>query len=160
MRIGSNKVVSVDYTLTGDSGEVLDTSKGHGPLDYLHGTGGIVPGLEEALDGHVPGDRVQVTILPKNAYGERDEKLVDTVPRSAFKGVAKVEKGMQFQAQHDGHARIVTVLAADDQTVHIDANHPMAGRTLHFDVTVVAVREATPEEIAHGHVHGPGGHSH
>ncbi|HWE97389.1 MAG TPA: peptidylprolyl isomerase [Tepidisphaeraceae bacterium] len=160
MQIAKDKVVTVDYTLTGSDGAVLDTSSGHEPLSYLHGVGGIVPGLERAMEGKNEGDTVDVTVRPEDAYGQRDDAFVQQVPRSAF-GDAKVEKGMQFRAQSpDGASRVVTVVDVQGDNVRIDANHPLAGKTLHFNVKVLGVRDATQQEIDHQHVHGPGGHQH
>jgi FKBP-type peptidyl-prolyl cis-trans isomerase SlyD len=160
MRVGKDKVVSVDYTLTDSTGNVLDTSKGQEPLLYLHGVGSIVPGLETALEGKSAGEEIAVTVPPEQAYGQRDENLVQDVPRTAF-GESKVEPGMQFRAEgKNAGARLVSVVSVGEQTVRIDANHPLAGKTLHFDVKVVSVRDATREEVTHGHVHGPGGHHH
>ena len=160
MRIGKNKVVSLDYTLTNPQGEVLDTSKGGEPLSYLHGVGGIIPGLESALDGKAQGEELTAVVPPEQAYGPRRPDLIEAVPRRAFQGVAEIKPGMEFQANTPQGPRRVVVTAADEQTVTVDANHPLAGVTLHFDVKVVGVRDATPEELAHGHVHGPGGHHH
>ncbi len=160
MQVDKNKVVSIDYTLTNTEGKVLDTSKGGQPLTYLHGVGGIIPGLEAALHSKNPGDNIVVSVPPGDAYGEKDPSLVQPIPRSNFGSIPNIAPGMQFQAQNAQGTRIVTVVEANAETVTIDANHPLAGQTLNFDVTVVDVREATQEEISHGHVHGPGGHSH
>lgn len=153
MQIDKHTVVTIDYTLSNDQGEVVDTSSNSQPLAYLHGTGNIIPGLEEALEGKASGDEVQVSIPPEKAYGEHDEQLKQVVPRDRFEGVEQLEPGMQFQAQTEGGARIVTISAIDGDDVTVDANHPLAGETLHFEVAVRDVREATSEEIEHGHVH-------
>ena len=160
MQIATNSIVSFDYTLTNGDGQVLDTSSGKQPLSYLHGAGNIIPGLESELTGKQVGDNVKVTVAPAEAYGERDEKLVQPVPRAAFKGIDQIQPGMQFTAQSPQGARIVTVVAVADEQVTIDANHPLAGQTLHFDVTIRDVREATEDELNHGHAHGPGGAHH
>ncbi len=161
MLIGSEKVVLIHYTLTDDSGQVLDSSSGREPLAYLHGKGNIIPGLEKALEGKQAGDKVNVAVEPAEGYGERDERLVQDVPREAFENVDEVNPGMQFQAQNEqGQARIVTVTKVADDLITIDANHPLAGANLNFDVEVTEVREPTAEELEHGHVHGPGGHNH
>ena len=161
MLIGSEKVVLIHYTLTDDSGQVLDSSSGREPLAYLHGKGNIIPGLEKALEGKQAGDKVNVAVEPAEGYGERDERLVQNVPREAFENVDEVNPGMQFQAQNEqGQARIVTVTKVADDLITIDANHPLAGASLNFDVEVTEVREPTAEELEHGHVHGPGGHNH
>lgn len=160
MQISKGKVVSVDYTLTDDSGRVLDTNKGQGPLLYLHGVGGIVPGLERALEGRSPGDSVKVDVEPHDAYGVRDESQVETLPRSAFKVIDDLAPGMQFHGSDGEHQRLITILSVDKDTVRVDANHPLAGKTLRFDVTILDVRDASPDEIEHGHAHGPDGHHH
>ena len=158
MQVTKNRVVSIDYTLTGEDGNVLDTSKGDEPLAYVHGTGTIVTGLEDALEGKAPKDHVSVTVSPEKGYGVRDDAVVFTVPRSQFQGVDELEVGMQFEVQGDGEGHVVTVVAMDENEVTVDGNHPLAGLTLHFDVDIVDVREATADEIEHGHVHD--GHSH
>ena len=160
MAISKDKVVSIDYTLTGDNGQVLDSSQGREPLAYLHGAGNIIPGLETALEGKNEGDQLNVSIPPEQAYGTRDERMVQAVPRTAFQGVADIQPGMQFQAQTQQGARLITVVGVEGDQVTIDANHPLAGATLNFDVKVVTVRDATEQEKSHGHVHGPGGHQH
>ena len=161
MNIAKNRVVSIEYTLTGEDGAVLDTSEGQEPLAYIHGTGSLVEGLEAALEGKSPADHVSVSVTPEQAYGARDDSIVFNLPRSQLSGVDELEVGMQFQVQSDGDAHVVTVIAMDDNEVTVDGNHPLAGLTLHFDVDVVAVREATPDELEHGHVHeGSSGHSH
>ena len=160
MKIAHEKVVSIHYTLTNGEGTVLDSSSGSQPLAYLHGFGNIIPGLENALEGKASGDKLSVTVEPEQGYGARDERLVQAVPRSAFKGVTELAPGMQFQAQGPQGTRLVVVTQVADEEVTVDANHPLAGQTLHFDVEVSEVRDATAEELEHGHVHGPGGHQH
>jgi FKBP-type peptidyl-prolyl cis-trans isomerase SlyD len=160
VQIGPDKVVTLHYTVKNDSGEVLDRSEQGEPLSYLHGAGGIVPGLESALAGKVTGDRVSVSIPAAQAYGERDPALVHKVPRRAFGGVAAIEPGMRFEAQTEQGARPVTVVRVQGDMVTIDGNHPLAGQNLNFDVEIADVREASAEELTHGHVHGPGGHHH
>jgi len=161
MQITKDKVVSIDYTLTDPQGRVLDSSEGRQPLSYLQGTGSIIPGLERELEGRSAGERLQVTIEPADAYGERDERLVQAIPREAFGGIDNIQVGMQFQAQSPtGQRAIVRVVDVADDEITVDANHPLAGVALTFDVTVRDVRDATAEELAHGHVHGPDGHAH
>lgn len=162
MQIGKNAVVSMDYTLTNPEGVVIDTSKGRGPLTYIHGAGNLIPGLEQALEGKAAGEAVKVTIPPEQAYGMPNPGLVQGVPKTAFAGagVGEIQVGMQFQAQGPQGVRVVKVVKVEGDTVTVDANHPLAGVTLNFDVNIVTVRVATPEEIAHGHVHGEGGHQH
>lgn len=152
--IGDNVVASIHYTLTNNSGEVLDSSDGAEPLAYLHGAGNIIPGLENALVGKTAGAALQVNIAPAEAYGEVQPELVQVVPREAFQGVDEIEPGMAFEAQDpQGQSRRIIVKSVADDEVTIDANHPLAGVELNFDVTVVDVRDASEEEIAHGHVH-------
>lgn len=160
MQVAKNKVVSIDYTLKDDIGEVIDSSEGAEPLFYLHGFSNIVPGLEAALEGKVAGDNVKVSLNPAEGYGERDDSLQQVVPREAFQGIDQLEVGMQFQAESDDGNHIVTVTAVEGNEVTVDGNHPLAGETLNFDVTIVEVRDATAEEMEHGHVHGSGAHHH
>ncbi len=160
MKIGNNKVVSFDYRLSNDAGETLDSSEGHGPLTYLHGANNIIPGLERELEGKAAGDSLQVTVEPADAYGERDPELMQVVPAAAFEGVEKIEVGMQFQAQTPSGVQIVRIAKVEGDEVTVDGNHPLAGERLHFDVTIREVRDASAEEIEHGHVHGPEGHAH
>lgn len=160
MQIAARKVVQIHYTLTDNDGEVLDTSKGNGPLAYIHGMGNIIPGLESALLGRIVGDRFQVTIPPEDAYGLRDDDLVQSVPRDAFQDVDEIVPGMQFHAKSPEGLQMFTVIEVEGDEVLLDGNHPMAGITLNFDVEVTAIRDATEEELDHGHVHGPDGHHH
>jgi FKBP-type peptidyl-prolyl cis-trans isomerase SlyD len=161
MQVGKDKVVSIDYTLTNNQGQVIDSSQGRDPLAYLHGKGNIIPGLEKALEGKAVGDNLKVAVQPEEGYGNHDPRMVQSVPKAAFKGVDNIQPGMQFQAQGPGgQARLVTVTKVDGDNVTVDANHPLAGQTLNFDVTVKGVRDASADELSHGHVHGPGGHQH
>ncbi len=148
------RVVTIHYTLTNDQGEQLDSSRveGREPLSYLEGAQNIIGGLESALNKKNAGDQVKVSVAPAEGYGEVNEELIQPVPRSAFEGVDTIEPGMQFQAQTPGGPQIVRVVEVSDETVTIDANHPLAGQTLHFDVEVVEAREATAEEQEPGHV--------
>jgi FKBP-type peptidyl-prolyl cis-trans isomerase SlyD len=158
MQISPNKVVHIHYTLTDNDGEVLDSSQGSDPMAYIHGMGNIISGLEEALTGRKVGDRFQVSVAPEEAYGVRDNDLVQKVPKSAFHGVDEVLPGMQFHAESSDGMQLVTVIEVEGDTVMLDGNHPMAGMTLNFDVEVTGIRDATSEELDHGHVHGAGGH--
>ncbi|WP_260963291.1 FKBP-type peptidyl-prolyl cis-trans isomerase [Pseudomonas citri] len=161
MLIAANKAVSIDYTLTNDAGEVIDSSAGGAPLVYLHGAGNIIQGLEKALEGKTAGDELNVTVEPEDAYGEYSAELVSTLNRSLFEGVDVLEVGMQFHASApDGQMQIVTIRDLDGDDVTVDGNHPLAGQRLNFKVKVVDIRDASQEEIAHGHVHGEGGHHH
>jgi len=157
MVISKDKVVQIDYTLTDNGGQVLDSSQGRGPLSYIHGKGNLIPGLEKALEGQAPGNAFKVSIPPAEAYGERDPQLVQQVARRNFEGVENLAVGMRFQARGEGYTRQVVVVGVEDDTVTVDGNHPLAGATLNFDVKVVQVRDATEEELAHGHCRGEGG---
>ncbi len=160
MQISANMVVSIDYTLTDDQGTVIDSSEGREPLAYLHGSNNIIPGLENALEGKAKGDSLQVKVSPEEGYGERSDDLTQAVPKQMFEGAEEIQVGMQFQTMTEAGPQIVTVVAMDDETVTVDGNHPLAGENLNFDVTVVDIREASAEELEHGHVHGPEGHDH
>ncbi len=160
MKVANDKVVVIDYTLKNDAGEIIDSSEGAGPLAYLHGKGNIIPGLEEALEGKEAGDEVQASIAPEKAYGERHENMKQAVPRELFAGIDTIEVGMQFQSETDDGPIMVTVVEVADDMITVDGNHPLAGVNLNFDVKVREVRDATEEELAHGHVHGEGGHQH
>ena len=157
MQIGEKKAVTIHYTLKDDAGEVLDSSDGRDPLTYLHGVGSIVPGLEAALAGKGAGDTVTATLTPEEGYGQRDEEAIRNVPRRKLPA-GKLAVGTQFRMQTEDGIAIGTVMAIRGDYATVDLNHPLAGKTLHFDVTVVEVRDATEEELTHGHVHGPGGH--
>lgn len=152
--IGENAVVNIHYELTDDEGTVLDSSKGAEPLSYLHGAGNIIPGLEKALAGKTEEDAFKVRIEPEEGYGQIVPELVQKLPKTAFQGVDKVEVGMNFEAQApNGEVQRVQVKEVADEEVTIDANHPLAGVPLNFEIDVVGVRQATDEEIAHGHAH-------
>ena len=157
MSIGKNKVVQFDYTLTNAEGQVLDTTSDRKPLAYIHGNGFIIPGLEEAMEGKNIEEKFTVNIPPEKAYGPRDDALIQAVPREQFDiAGGEIQAGMQFQAQGPGGVQVITVVKVEDQMVTVDANHPLAGQTLTFDVQVKEIREATEEELQHGHVHLPG----
>ena len=160
MQVAKDKVISIEYTLTDAQGTELDTSRGRGPFAYIHGTGNIIPGLEAALEGKAPGDQVNAVIPPEKGYGARDEGLVQELARSQFDTEDEIQVGMQFHAMSESGPRVVTVVGVNADNVTIDGNHPLAGVTLHFDVTVKEIRDATSEELSHGHVHGPDDHHH
>ena len=160
MEITKHTVATIEYELTDDEGEVLDSSKGNSPLTYVHGVGGMIPGLEAELEGKTSGDALQVRVPPERAYGERVETLKQAVPRTEMPAEVDLEVGMQFQAETADGMHVVTVVEIDAEHVTLDANHPLAGMSLNFDVKVLEVRTATQDEIDHGHVHGPGGHEH
>ena len=157
MIISADKVVSIDYTLRSDAGEVLDTSSGAAPLEYLHGASNIIAGLEQALEGKITGDDFTVTIPPEEAYGVRTEDLVQVVSREVFDDVEELAVGMMFQVRDEDGGQVMTITAIDGADVTLDGNHPLAGQTLHFEISVKAVREATDEELRHGHPHSAGG---
>ena len=159
MQISKNKVVSINYTLKNNDGIVIDSNEGKQPLMYLQGNGNLIIGLEEELEGKTTGDKLEVSIAPEKGYGVRDENLIQQVPMTAFGG-QKVEAGMQFTAESQHGMQVVTITEVEAEHVKVDANHPLAGETLHFSVEVLDIREATSEEVDHGHVHGPGGHQH
>ncbi len=161
MTIAANKVVTFHYEVADrDSGEVIDSSKGGNPLTYLHGAQNIIPGLEQELEGKSVGDALEVTIEAADAYGERSDDRIQQVPRDAFAEIDKVEAGMTVTAQTESGPLNLVVTEVSDETVTVDANHPLAGKALTFNVTVEAVRDASDEEVEHGHVHGPEGHDH
>lgn len=158
--VASQKVVSIDYTLKNNDGQVLDSSNGREPLCYLHGCGNIIPGLEKALEGKQAGEELTVTIEPADAYGERDERMVQQIPKEQFAGIPDLQVGQQVRGQTAEGSHVLTVVDIGDEAVTVDANHQLAGETLNFDVKVVEVRDATAEELEHGHAHGAGGHHH
>jgi FKBP-type peptidyl-prolyl cis-trans isomerase SlyD len=159
--IANGKVVNLKYTLTNSEGEVLDQADANSPFAYMHGSSQIIPGLEGALEGLKPGDKKKVTVQPAEGYGEIDPNLKLTVKRTQFPQDAELEEGMQFETHTpDGHSIVFTVEAVEGDEVTIDGNHPLAGETLTFDVEVLNVRDATKEEMEHGHAHDGDGHHH
>ena len=156
MIISNDKVVSIEYTLKDAEGEVLDTSEGVGPLEYIHGHRNLIPGLEKELAGKKANDSFSVTIEPKDAYGEHSKELQVSVSKEQFPSDVEIEVGMQFEAGNEAESRLVTVVDITEDTVTIDANHPLAGETLYFDITVKEVRDATEEELLKGLLN-PGG---
>jgi len=160
MNISNNCVASIHYTLTNSEGTVIDSSEGQEPLAYLHGAGNIIPGLEKALVGKVVGDKFNVSIPAAEAYGVRDDSMVQELPSNMFSGIDQIEVGMEFHAETEQGLQVVTVTKVEGDTVTIDGNHPLAGVDLTFAVEVAEIRQATEEELAHGHAHGAGGHHH
>jgi len=160
VEITADRVVLIHYTLKGDDGAVIDSSAGGEPLAYIHGHGNLVAGLEKALDGKRDGDKIVVSVTPADGYGVHDAALIQRVPKRSLQGAGQIKKGMQFQGQTPEGMRLFTVTALVGDMVTLDGNHPLADKTLNFDVDVVTVREATSEELEHGHVHGAGGHHH
>ncbi|WP_434353166.1 peptidylprolyl isomerase [Psychrobacter sp. HD31] len=158
--IAKDSAAFFSYTLKDDEGNVIDQSPEGQPLAYLHGHGNIIPGLEKQLEGKSAGETLVATVTPEEAYGEYQEQAVQQVPRENFQGVDNIEVGMQFQSEAGGQTMLVTVTEVTDEMVTVDANHPLAGKTLHFDVEITEVRAATEDEISHGHIHGVGGVQH
>ena len=158
MQVADNMAVSIHYTLTNDKGEVLDSSIGDEALIYLHGTGNIIPGLEDALKGKAVGDKFNVRIPAEDAYGEQSDEMIQVISREMFEGIDEIELGMQFHADVGSGSGEVTIVKIDGDDITIDGNHPLAGVDLTFAVEVMAVRPATSEETTHGHIHGAGCH--
>lgn len=160
MKIENNKVVQMNYVLTDSAGQQMDASNGE-PMAYLHGHHNVIPGLEKALEGRVAGDNFTVTIPAAEAYGETQANLIqEGVPKAMFQGVESIEVGMRFEAQSEHGFHSVVITDIQDETVTVDGNHELAGMDLTFKVEIVDVRDATAEELEHGHAHGPGGHQH
>jgi len=156
MQISKHKVASIHYTLTDNDGKVLDSSAGREPLHFIQGIGNLIPGMEEGLEGKKQGDKFMLKVSPEKGYGVKSDAMVQRVPRSAFAD-QKIEKGMQFQTNQ---GTVVTVTHVGVHEITVDGNHSLADVELNFDVEVMSIREATAEELSHGHVHGPGGHHH
>ncbi len=160
MQIETHKVVTLNYTLTDNDGNIIDKSS-DGDFAYLHGASNIILGLEEALSGKKAGDELSVSVSPDRAYGERDPAKTQNVPRDMFPSDTEIEPGMQFHAQGPNEEMVVvTVAEVAGDSITVDGNHPLAGVHLNFAVEIIDVRDATQEELDHGHVHGPGGHDH
>ncbi len=160
MQIKQNSVVTLHYVLKNNDGRIIDKSH-DGSFLYMHGAMNIVPGLESALTGKTAGDEFSVTVSPEEGYGAKDDNRIQEVPKEMFDNADEIKPGIQFHAQGpDGNAVVVTVVEIKEDAVVIDGNHALAGVDLNFSVTVIDVREATEEEIAHGHVHGEHGHQH
>lgn len=158
MQIANDKAVSFHYTLTDTKGEIIDSSTDGDALVYLHGFNNIISGLEASLEGKRVGDKFNVTILPEDAYGVRSEEMMQIVDKDMFKGIEPLKEGMQFHADVSHGTGVVTIVAIDGDKVTLDGNHPLAGATLNFSVEITDVRDATAEELAHGHIHGEGCH--
>ncbi len=157
MQVTEKKAVTIKYTLRDEEGAVLDSTDGRDPLTYLHGAGNLVPGVEEALEGKSAGEEVKVTVSPEKGYGVREEDNVRNVPiRKLPEGRLLPGTTVQLNTNHGPVVAVIKALKGDYAT--LDLNHPLAGKTLRFELEVVDVRDATEEELAHGHVHGPGGH--
>ena len=160
MTITAGSVVLFDYTLTDDASEVIDSSHDGGALAYIHGEGQIVKGLERAMEGRCAGDSFKISVSPAEGYGLHDPSKIAVVSADQIEGGEELEEGMQLEASNEAGEQIVVVSKIEGNNITLDGNHPLAGMTLHFDITIREVRAATSEEIAHGHVHGPGSHHH
>jgi FKBP-type peptidyl-prolyl cis-trans isomerase SlyD len=160
MEIAKHSVVTVNYTLKDAEGKLLDTSEGREPLVYLHGVGGLIPGLEDELMGKKSGDSVNAVVPPEKAYGTRRDDLLKQVSKDGFQGEEEIQVGMQVQLETEHGPAIAVISKVEGDDVTLDLNHPLADMTLHFAVDILDVREGTADEISHGHVHGPGGHHH
>jgi FKBP-type peptidyl-prolyl cis-trans isomerase SlyD len=160
MKISNNKVVGIEYTLKDNAGAVIDSNTGADPLFFIQGMGTIVPGLERAMEGKAAGESFDVEIKAVDGYGEYDANRKRGIPREQVPQLAEAKVGMMLQAQGPEGVSIVTVAEVTETEIVIDGNHPMAGKDLFFSIKVAEVRDATQEELSHGHVHGPGGHQH
>jgi len=158
VKIENKRVVQIHYTLKDDQGEILDSSAGKSPLPYIHGVGALIPGLEKHLLGKQAGDKFTAVVAPADGYGEYDEEQVFEVPVSEFEGDDELQLGMQIQLDTESGPAIATIVNMEEDVITLDLNHPLAGTTLNFDVEVVEVRDATKQELDHGHVHTPGVH--
>lgn len=160
MNIEKNKVVYFHYTLTGEDGKAFETSTNSHPMTFLFGHGNILPALEAEFEGKKQGDQFQVTLTPEQAYGHRSEEGMQRIPIKHLATKGKLQKGQAVKVNTDKGMRDVTIVKVGKFNVDVDTNHPLAGLTITFDVSVEEVREALPEELSHGHVHGVGGHHH
>lgn len=159
MQIEKNKVVSMHYTGKLDDGSVFDSSQGKEPLEFIYGVGMIIPGLEEGIEGLSAGDKKSVENIPsEKAYGQRQDEAMQEVPKDQLPQDVELKEGMQLAAQGPQGTIPVTLAQIKDDSVVVDFNHPLAGKNLSFEVEIVEVRDATKEELEHGHVHGPNGH--
>ncbi len=160
MQIEKGKVVLFHYWLKDDAGNDIEASEGREPMAILYGHGNIIPGLEKAMDGRSEGDRFDVVVSPGEGYGEHRADFTQRVPKKYFPNANQLVPGMPVMLQTDQGPRSVVVVKVGSSVVDVDLNHPMAGKTLHFAIEIMQVRDATEEENAHGHVHGAGGHHH
>lgn len=162
MKISDNNVVVLHYAVSDSEDTLIDSSYDHSPLAVIQGSHYLIPGLESALAGHEAGDKFEVSVNADDAYGQREDGFVQTVPKAMFEGIEDLAVGSQLRATTDDGEQTVIVIDVQDDEITVDGNHPLAGIDLKFDVEILEVREATEEEIAHGHVHTEGGcgHSH
>ena len=156
MIVEKEKAVSINYVLTNDSDEMLDSTQHQAPMVYLHGASNILPGLEDALEGKSIKSRVRKIIPAEEGYGKNNPELIQTVPLSTFPNSEKIEAGTQFELETSYGTRLATIAKIENGEVTIDMNHPLAGQNLHFDVEIVDIRDATAEEIDKGHIHVEG----
>ncbi len=160
MKITANKVVKLHYAVSDSEDTLIDSSYDHQPLAIIHGTGYLISGLENALDGHEAGDKFEVEVAADDAYGQRHDGFVQTVPKEMFAEIDDLQVGTQLRATTDEGEQTVIVIDVQDDEITVDGNHPLAGVDLKFDVEILEVRDATEDELAHGHVHGEGGCGH
>jgi len=160
MKISNNAVVKLHYAVSDSEGTLIDSSYDHQPLAVIHGTGYLIPGLEKALEGKEAGAKFEVDVKAQDAYGERYDEYVQTVPKEVMQGIDDLQIGTQLRATTDDGEQTVIVIDVTDDEITVDGNHPLAGIDLNFDVEILEVREATEEELAHGHVHGEEGCGH
>ena len=160
MNIEKDSVVTMHYALKNDKGEDLGSSQGHEPMAYIHGHDNLVPGLEKELTSKKTGDKISAVVSPEEGYGVRKEDGIKKIDKDRFEGDEEISVGMQIQIDMEGELSVATVTDIGKKEITLDLNHPLAGVTLHFEIEIIDVRDATEEELSHGHVHGPGGHQH
>lgn len=160
MKIAENKVVVLHYAVSDSEDTLIDSSYDHSPLSIIQGTGYLIPGLESALTDHVAGDKFEVAVAADQAYGQRFDDYVQTVPKEMFADIEDLDVGTQLRATTDEGEQTVIVIDVQEDEITVDGNHPLAGIDLKFDVEVIEVRDATADELEHGHVHGEGGCGH
>ncbi|HQX24663.1 MAG TPA: peptidylprolyl isomerase [Pseudomonadota bacterium] len=160
MQIAEHTIVRFHYDLADEAGQPIESSREREPMAILYGAGNVIPGIEKAIEGRRAGERLQVTVPPAEGYGERRDGLTQRVPKKFFNEARKLRPGDSTVLGSNQGPRVVTVLKIGETVIDVDLNHPMAGRTLCFDIEIIEVREASAEEIAHGHAHEPGGHAH
>lgn len=160
MKIENNKVVKMHYAVMDSEETLIDSSYDHKPLEFIHGNGFLIPGLEVALNDKVVGDKFVADVAAVDGYGERQDGFVQTVPQSLFAGIEDLDVGMQLRAQTDDGEQTVIVIGMEDDMITVDGNHPLAGIDLKFEVEILEIRDATEEELEHGHVHVEGGCGH
>jgi len=156
MKVGNSMVIEIHYTLKNDAGDVIDSSEGQEPLTYLHGANNIVEGLEDELDEKEAGDSFEISVPPEKGYGIKDVRLISDVPKDRFPTDVDIEVGMQFVSEGPEGPHPINIIEIKENSIVVDGNHELAGQTLHFSGKIVSVREGTPDELSHGHVHGPG----